>query len=77
MAKEMTWRNVCMENSHRLLWEVVKWTRDPWRLHDKMGKLRGKDGTWLRGDAEKVGALVGDIMGEGKCTQEVAIDEGV
>ena len=37
-----------------------------------MGKLRGRDGTWLTGNTEKVRAPVGDIMGGDDCTQEAA-----
>ena len=65
-----------MENGHRSPWEVVKWARDLWRLHDRMGKLRGGDGKWLAGDLEIVGALVGVIMGNGDndCIEKVTTD---
>ena len=43
--------------------EVVRWARNPWRMGERMGRLRGSSGVWLEGDGEKVAGLVGDVFG--------------
>ena len=43
---------------------MVSWARDPWRVSDRMGRLRGSSGLWLDGDGAKVDWLVRDVFGE-------------
>ena len=61
--KDRCWRTFCEESGLQPPWEVVWWARDPWRVSDRMGRLRGSNGVWLDGDGEKVGGLVRDIFG--------------
>ena len=44
-------------------WEVVRWARDPWRVSDRMGRLRGSNGEWLVDDEARVVGLVRDVFG--------------
>ena len=50
--------------------------RDPWRMSERMGRLRGANRVWLKGEKEMVGGLVGDLFGRlggdsGPCVGEV------
>ena len=61
--KDRCWRAFCEDLGLRNPWEVVRWARDPWRVKDRMGRLRGSNGLWLSEDAEKVEGLVRDVFG--------------
>ena len=61
--KDQCWRAFCEESGLQSPWEMVRWARDPWRVSDRMRRLRGSNGVWLDGDGEKVGGLVRDVFG--------------
>ena len=45
--KNRCWRTFCKESGLQSPWEVVRWARDPWRINDRMGRLRGSNVMWL------------------------------
>ena len=61
--KDRCWRAFCEESELQSPWEVVRWARDPWRVSDRMGRLKGSNGAWLVGDEAKVDGLVRDVFG--------------
>ena len=63
-GKRKCWEDFCTESGERSLWEVVRWAKDPWRLKEWMGRLRGTDGEWLESEEDKVDGLVRDLCGE-------------
>ena len=46
--KDRCWRAFCEESGLQSPWEVVRWARDPWRVSDRMGRLRGRIGCGCR-----------------------------
>ena len=42
---------------------MVRWARDPWRLNERMGWLRGADGASQESVGDKVVGLVKDLFG--------------
>ena len=63
-GKRKCWEDFCTESGEKSPWEVVRWARDPWRLKERMGRLRGADGNWLESEKDKVDGLVRDLFGE-------------
>ena len=63
-GKRKCWEDFCTESGEKSPWEVVRWAKDPWRLKERMGRLRGADGAWLESEGEKVDGLVRDLFGE-------------
>ena len=61
--KDCCWRSFCEDSGLRDPWEVVRWPRDPWRMSERIGRLRGSNGDWLEGDKAMVDGLVGDVFG--------------
>ena len=61
--KNRCWRAFCEDLGLRDPWEVVRWARDPWRVSDRIGRLKGSGGLWLEGDGAKVDGLVRDVFG--------------
>ena len=62
--KDRSWRAFCEDSGLRDPWEIVRWARDPWRVSERMGRLRSSNGVWLGDDGAKVGGLVHDVFGE-------------
>ena len=63
-GKRKCWEGFCTESGEKSPWEVVRWAKDPWRLMERMGRLRGTDGEWLESVRDKVDGLVRDLFGE-------------
>ena len=63
-GKRRCWKDLCTESGEKSPWEVVRWAKDPWRLKERMGRLRGADGKWLESERDKVDRLVRDLFGE-------------
>ena len=63
-GKRKCWEDFCTESGEKSPWEVVRWAKDPWRLKERMGRLRGTDGEWLESERDKVDGLVRDLFGE-------------
>ena len=63
-GKRKCWEDFCTESGERSPWEVVRWAKDPWRLKERMGRLRGTDGEWLDSEEDKVDGLMRDLFGE-------------
>ena len=63
-GKRKCWEDFCTESGERSPWEVVRWAKDPWRLKERMGRLRGSDGEWLDSEEDKVDGLMRDLFGE-------------
>ena len=61
--KDRCWRSFCEESGLQSPMEMVRWARDPWRVNDRMGRLRGSNGVWLVGDMGKVDGLMRDVFG--------------
>lgn len=49
------WEAFCTEFGEKSLLEFVRWAKDPWRLKETMGRLRGSDGRCLESGEDKVG----------------------
>ena len=47
----------------------------PWRLKERMGRLRGADHAWLESEGHKVDRLVRDLFGE-EVARDTVIMEG-
>ena len=55
---------------------MVRCAKDPWRLKERMGRLRGADGKWLESEGDKVGGLVKDLFGKEAPQVSVVVGEG-
>ena len=75
-GKRKCWEDFCTESGEKSPWEVVRWAKDPWRLKERMGRLRGKDGKWLESERDKVDGLVRDLFGEEAPRVSVVVGEG-
>ena len=75
--KDKCWRAFCEDSGLRDPWEVVRWARDPWRVSDRMGRLRGSNGVWLEGDGAKVSGLVRDVFGVLAGVPALSVGEGL
>ena len=73
-GKRKCWEDFCTESGEKLPWEVVRWAKDPWRLKERMGRLRGADGAYLASEGEKVYGVVRVLFG--KETAQDAMDMG-
>ena len=62
-GKRKSWEDFCTESGEKSPWEVVRWAKDPWRLKERMGRLRGADRRWLESEGDKVDVLVSDLFG--------------
>ena len=62
-GKRNCWEDFCTESEEKSPWDVVRWAKDPWRLKQRMGRLRGADGRWLESEGDKVDGLVSDLFG--------------
>ena len=62
-GKRKYWEDLCTESGEKCLSEVVQWAKDPWRLKEMMGRLRGVDRRWLDSEREKVDGLVSHLFG--------------
>ena len=65
----------CTESGEKSPWEVVRWAKDPWRLRERIGRLRGVDGAWLQSEGDKVDGLVRDLFGK-EAARDTVIMEG-
>ena len=75
-GKRKCWEDFCTESGEKSPWEVVRWARDPWRLKDRMGRLKRADGRWLESDRDKVDGLVRDLFGRETAQVSVVVGEG-
>ena len=75
-GKRRCWEDFCTESGEKSPWEVVRWAKDPWRLKERMGRLRGADGKWLESEGDKVDGLVKDLFGEEVPQVSVVVGEG-
>ena len=41
----------------------MRLARDPWREHERMGRLKGANGVWMISDEEKVECQVSEVFG--------------
>ena len=62
-GKRKCWEDFCTESGEKSPWEVVRWAKDPWRLKERMGRMRGADGRWLESEGDKMDGLVSDLFG--------------
>ena len=76
-GKRKCWEDFCTESGEKSPWEVVRWAKDPWRLKERMGRLRGTDGEWLESEGDKVGRLVRDLFGEEAAQDAMGMGEHV
>ena len=74
-GKRKCWEDFCTESGEKSAWEVVLWAKDPWRLKERMGRLRGTDSAWLESEGDKVDGLVRDLFGE-EAARDTVIMEG-
>ena len=75
-GKRKCCQGFCTESGEKSPWEVVRWARDPWRLRDRMGRLRRADGKWLESVRDKVDRLVRDLFSEEAAQVSVVVVEG-
>ena len=75
-GKRKCWEDFCTESGEKSPWEVVRWAKDPWRLKDRMGRLRRVDGEWLESERDKVDGLVRDLFGEEAAQVSGLVGEG-
>ena len=74
-GKRKCWEDFCTESGEKSPWEVVRWAKDPWRLKERMGRLRGADGEWLESEGDKVDGLVRDLFGEVAAQNAIGMGE--
>ena len=55
---------------------MVRWARDPWRLKDRMDRLRGSQGNWLESERDKVEWLVRNLFGGETAQVSVVVGGG-
>ena len=75
-GKRKCWEDFCTESGEKSPWEVVRWAKDPWRLKEMMGRLRGTDGAWLESEGDKMDGWVRDLFGEESSRETVVVEEG-
>ena len=75
-GKRKCWANFCTESGEKSPWEVVRWAKDPWRLKERMSRLRGADGMWLESQGDKVDGLVRELFGEEEAQATLVVGEG-
>ena len=75
-GKRKCWEDFCTESGEKSPWEVVRWAKDPWRLKDRMGRIRRADGEWLESRRDRVDGLVRDLFGEEAAQDSVVMGEG-
>ena len=75
-GKRKCWEDFCTESGEKSPWEVVRLARDPRRLKERMGRLRGADGAWLESEGEKVNGLVRDLFEEEAAQAAMDIGDG-
>ena len=75
-GKRKCWEDFCTESEAKSPWEVVRWAKDPWRLKERMGRLRGADRAWLESEGEKVDGLVRDLFGEEAAQDAMDMGDG-
>ena len=61
--KDKCWRTYCEDSGLQSPWEVVRRARDPWHVHEKMGRLRGRNGVLLDSEEHMVRSLVSELFG--------------
>ena len=66
-----------MESVEQSLWEVVRWAKDPWRLKERIGRLRGAGRRWLETAIDKVDGLVSYLFGRDAAGDTGHVSEGV
>ena len=74
--KRTCWEDFCTESGEKSAWEEVRCAKNPWRLKEKMGWLRGADRAWLESEREKVDGLVKDLFGEEAARATVVVGGG-
>ena len=74
-GKRKCWVDFCTESREKSPWEVVRWAKDPWRLKERIGRLRGTDGEWLETERDKVDGLVRDVFGEEAAQDDMGMKE--
>ena len=60
--KRECWKKFCKESEGKNPWEVVKWTKDQWRIREVMKYLQDIDNTLLKTDEEKAKGLIRDHL---------------
>ena len=75
-GKRKCWEDFCTQLGEKSPWELVRWAMDPWRLEQRMGRLRGGDGKWLESERDKVDGLVTDLFGKEAVQAFVVVGEG-
>ena len=75
-GKRKCWEDFCTESGEKSPWEVVRWAKDPWRLKERMARLRGTDGRWLESEGDKVDGLMRDLFGEEAARDTVIVEGG-
>ena len=75
-GKRKCWEDFCTESGEKSPWEVVRWAKGPWRLKERMGRLRWADGKWLESERDKGDGLVRDLFGEEAAQVSVVVGGG-
>lgn len=58
------WRAIWEDSGLLSPWEVMRWPRNQWSIHRRIGRLQGLNETCLDGNEEKFESLVADMFTE-------------